>query len=54
MTTGDPFFTYKDLAMYYFNMSIFERQSTDANIDHQDYTIGPLFPAKPSYKVNIV
>ena len=43
-----PFFTYKDLAMYFFNVSIFEWQSTDADIDNQDFTIGPLFPSKPS------
>ena len=27
-------FTYKDLAMYFFKMSIFERQSTDADMDN--------------------
>ena len=43
-----PFFTYKDVAMSFFNMSIFERQSTDADIDNQGFTICPLFPSKPS------
>ena len=46
----------KDLAMYFFNMSIqdflgfrfFAPQSTDADIDNQGFTIGPLFPSMPS------
>ena len=46
----------KDLDMFFFNMSIqdflgfrlFAPKSTDADIDNQGFTIGPLFPSKPS------